>query len=100
MHDIIISPAAEADIEDIADYTLSAWGFDQTNGYIGQIRRDIESLVQFPKRFPIYVGQAGTFHKMTSGGHLVFFIVQENSVTIVRVLHERMDVDGQFDGLL
>lgn len=32
--------------------------------------------------------------RMNSGHHLVFYLVTDLTVEIIRILHERMDVDG------
>ena len=31
---------------------------------------------------------------MNSGHHIVFYLVTDQTVEIIRILHERMDVDG------
>ena len=40
-----------------------------------------------------YESRHGTFHKATSGEHLIFYRLCEAVVVVVRVLHNRMDVE-------
>ena len=56
---------------------------------------DIESLANFPLRYPTYRSQQQDFRKLSSGNHLVFYPLDKGTVEIVRVLHERMDIITQ-----
>lgn len=93
-HDIFYRPEAIADIRDIANYTIERWGRNQAQGYIAALRKDIESLTTFALRYPIHEPSALNLRRMNSGHHLIFYLVTDPSVEIVRILHERMDVDG------
>ena len=94
-HEIRYRPAAEADFEDIADYTIERWGTKQARSYLSGLRADIESLAQFAMRFPEHESSGLDLRKMTSGHHLIFYLIDDGIVEIIRILHERMDVDGQ-----
>ena len=91
MRDIVIRPAAEADIEDAADYTIEKWGRDQARHYIGDIRKAIDRLAvdgfRYPEETPAYPG----LRRMRSGHHFVFFLIDDDKVDVVRVMHERRD---------
>lgn len=94
-HEIRYRPAAEADLEDIADYTIERWGTKQARSYLSGLRADIECLAQFAMRFPEHESSGLDLRKMTSGHHLIFYLINDDIVEIIRILHERMDVDGQ-----
>lgn len=93
-HDIRYRPEAAADLEDIADYTIERWGRKQARSYISGLRADIESLSNFALRFPEHEPSGLGLRKMSSGHHLVFYLVDGDVVEIVRILHERMDPEN------
>jgi toxin ParE1/3/4 len=91
MIEVLLRPEAEADIDEIADYTIERWGREQTRAYVAALRADIASLSEFPERFPIHEQTGLGLRRMGSGHHLVFYLVGENAVEVVRVLHQRRD---------
>lgn len=91
MIEVWLRPQAEADIEKIADYTIERWGGEQAARYVEALRADIASLSEFAERFPIHEQTGLGLRRMLSGHHLVFYLVGEETVEIVRVLHERRD---------
>ncbi|GGB49775.1 toxin ParE1 [Blastomonas aquatica] len=93
-HKVVIRPAAAGDLEAIATYTKQQWGVRQAKRYVAALRIDIESLASFPTRHALYRSSDGhEFRKLSSGHHLVFYTIDERTVQVIRVLHERMDVD-------
>jgi|TARA_R100001244_G_scaffold44182_8_gene39959 toxin ParE1/3/4 len=93
--DISYRPAAIADIEEIAEYTIERWGRNQGRSYVAALRKDIESLTEFALRYPLHETSKLNLRRMNSGHHLVFYLVTDQSVEIIRILHERMDVDDR-----
>lgn len=92
---VTLSRSAARDIDAIADYTIERWGEEQARKYVATLRQDIESLREFARRYPEHLSRGRTFRKMASGHHIVFYLVSEETVDVVRVLHERMDFDDQ-----
>lgn len=93
MHEVLVLPSAQADLDDIATYTKEQWGRDQARRYLSSLQSDITCLNRFPRMHPAHQSRHGSFRKMSSGEHLVFFLVSETTVEVVRVLHNRMDVE-------
>lgn len=91
MVDVQLRPEAEADIESIADYTINRWGPEQAKSYVAALRADIASLAEFSERYPIHEQTGLGLRRMGSGHHLVFYLVGEHAIEVVRVLHERRD---------
>jgi toxin ParE1/3/4 len=87
-------PAARADLVAIAIYTKREWGTDKAGEYLKQLRAFASSLSEFPQRFPRHVSRLGSFRKANCGEHLIFYVVKAGTVEIVRVLHNRIDVDA------
>jgi toxin ParE1/3/4 len=93
MYHVLVLPSAEADLDDIAIYTKARCGKHQARRYVSGLRHDIEGLAQFPSMHPAYESQLGQFRKLGSGEHLIFYMVCESTVEVVRILHNRMDVE-------
>jgi toxin ParE1/3/4 len=93
-----ISPAALHDLDAIWSYTSRIWGLDQADNYIATLHRDMSRLIDFPQLGPAHRSRVGDFRKLASGHHLIFYLVLEQHVEVVRILHERMDVERQLGG--
>jgi toxin ParE1/3/4 len=84
--------AAAADIRRVAHETRAAWGEAQAALYSAALRDDIKSLREFPLRFPEYQPRPG-LRRMNSGRHAVFYLVFEDRVEVVRVIHVARDFE-------
>lgn len=78
--------AASADMRKLARETRAVWGEAQAYTYSRQLRNDIKSLIEFPLRFPEFEFRPG-LRRMSSGRHAVFYLVFDDRIEIVRVLH-------------
>lgn len=92
MSGFILSPKAQADLDQIWDYTLKKWGGDQAQAYIYLIRDAVQGLATGTKPSqPIDDIRPG-YRKALAGSHLIFFRIEDTgTVNIVRILHQRMD---------
>jgi toxin ParE1/3/4 len=90
----VLSPAAQADLEEIWDYTCQRWDVDQAEEYLRELQHAIERAASNPR-----IGRACDeirpgYRKLAAGSHTLYYrINSEGVVDIVRVLHQRMDVD-------
>jgi toxin ParE1/3/4 len=90
----LLSPAAQADLEQIWDYTRDRWGVDQAEEYLRELQRAIERATANP-----HIGRAcdeirPDYRKLAVGSHtLLYRVTTEAVIDVVRVLHQRMDVD-------
>lgn len=94
----VLSPAARADLEDIWDYTRERWGDDQAEAYVREIQRAIERVVDRPLigRSCDDVRQGYRTHAV--GSHTLYYrIARDDLIDVVRILHNRMDVDRHLD---
>lgn len=95
MHDLVVLPSAEADLDEIAIYTKQQWGREQARDYLASLRAEMEGLARFPRRHPRYKSLFGEFHRAPSGDHRIYYRLEDETVIIVRVLHSRMDPGDQ-----
>lgn len=87
-------PSARADLDAIAIYTKREWGASKARAYIMELRACASGLSEFPMRFPAYGGGAGPFRKAPCGEHLIFYVLTASEIEIVRILHNRVDIDA------
>ena len=90
----LLSPAAQADLDEIWDYTCQHWGVDQAEDYIRELQHAIGRAAANPR-----IGRACDeirigYRKLAAGSHVLFYRVTDDGVIdVVRVLYQRMDVD-------
>ena len=88
----ILSIPADQDLEDIFDYTLSAFGMKQAVSYLAGLEGLFEQLIQNPElgreRKEIKPG----LRSMVKDSHVVFYRIMNEHIKIVRVLHGSRDM--------
>ena len=90
----LLSPAAQADLEQIWDYTHDRWGIDQAEEYLRELQHAIDRAAANPR-----IGQACDeirpgYRKLAAGSHTLFYrVTADDLIDVVRILHQRMDVD-------
>ena len=92
MRSVVIRPQAEVDIEVLADYTLTPWGVEQARHYVGDLRRVIERLAVDGLRRPEEAELFPGLRRTRSGHHFIFYLIDDERVDVIRVLHERQDL--------
>jgi len=75
----------------IALETKARWDTAQAADYSARLRDDIKSLCEFPLRFPEVKVRDQVLRRMNSGRHAVFYLVVDDCIEVVRVLHTAMD---------
>lgn len=92
MKHVIILRRARDELEAIYDYTAGHWGLTQAAAYNRTLRERIEGLAagRTASRTAEEVGPG--LRRALAGSHVVFFREDATAVTVVRVLHQRMDV--------
>jgi toxin ParE1/3/4 len=94
----VLSPAAQLDLEQIWDYTCDRWGDGQAEKYVREIERAIQRVVQNPM-----IGRAcdevrAGYRRYAVGSHTLYYrLAGADCIDVVRILHERMDVDRHLD---
>ena len=92
MAEVRLRPRARADIDAIWDYTITTWGVQQARCYVNGLRDVCTKLADNPElgkcRDELYNG----LRVYPSGKHLVFYLVMENGIDVVRILQGSMDV--------
>ena len=84
------------DLDGIASDSRKLWGKRQTLRYLATINAVTKRLAQTPNQFPV-VPERPTHRKARAGHHFVIFRIAQDAraVKVVRVLHERMDIEAR-----
>jgi toxin ParE1/3/4 len=89
----VLSPRAQADLDDLWDYSAENWGDDQAESYMRQIQAAIELVANDPRRGRPCDDIRPAYSKFAVGSHVLFYRRTPNGVDVVRILHQRMDFD-------
>ena len=89
----VISPRAQKDIDDIWDYTVERWGEQQADAYVRLLEAAIAAVAADPT-----IGQACDdvrpgYRMRFVGSHILFYRTTMTALIVVRILHQRMDVE-------
>ena len=87
-----LSPAAQADLSEIWDYTARLWGRAQAERYT----RDIQATCKVLSRGTL-IGLSAEdirpgYRNIGVGSHVMYYRERAGTLEIVRILHRRMDV--------
>ena len=90
-----ISKEALEDLENIWLYTFEKWSFEQADRYINSIMDEIEYVSLNPKVGKDYNHIRKSYYRTRIKSHFIFykFFLSDNCIEIIRVLHQRMDID-------
>ncbi len=91
MAELSLTPAAVQDLEDIWRYTAQRWNVTQAEHYIDRLTACFEALAQAPLSAPACDHIRPGYRRKAIESHVVYFRIGQDMVTVVRILHERMD---------
>jgi toxin ParE1/3/4 len=94
---VVVTPDARADLTSIALYTAERWGDRQRDVYIERIVTAMYDLVRLPGRGRLSEDLGSGIRACAVEQHIVYYLASDREVTILRVLHSRMDASGQFE---
>ncbi|MBP5505041.1 MAG: type II toxin-antitoxin system RelE/ParE family toxin [Bacteroidales bacterium] len=90
-----LSNRAKKDLAGIWRYTLENWSRDQANSYVGHLMSACASLADSSRikgRFSGHIREG--YLRCNWGHHVIFFKIEsDDTIFIVRILHEKMDYD-------
>ena len=96
MSGYLLSPRAQADLEEIWDYSVEIWGTDRAERYVRDLWEGIKYLAANPKRGRSCDEVRAGYRKYAIGSHFVFYRVTARGIDVVRILHQRMDFEQHF----
>jgi len=83
--------AAERDLENIWLYTRQQWSIEQADLYFEMLANAFTELAQVPKTASGCDHIRTGYRRFSVVRHMICFRVTDFGITIVRILHDRMD---------
>ena len=90
-----ISKKAIADLDEIWLYTVEKWSLDQADRYYSLIFNEIDHICQHPTSGRPMDHVRKGYHASKVKSHLIFYRVVDETIEIIRILHEKMDIDNR-----
>ena len=88
----VLSPMAEADLEQIWTYTAREWSADQAEIYTNDIINVFQDIAAGKKTGrPVSVREG--YLKALTGRHAIYYRAKADVIAIIRILHQSMDVE-------
>ncbi|MGV1951238.1 type II toxin-antitoxin system RelE/ParE family toxin [Agrobacterium vitis] len=93
-----LRPAAEQDLREIWSYGTERWSHDQAERYLNILFDKFEEIAAFPDSGEDVSWIKNDYRRRRVCVHLVFYRKLDLAIIdIIRVFHERMDVEGQLE---
>ena len=90
--DYRLTPEALRDLESIWLDTLGEWGIEQAHRYIDDLTAAFEQLANTPRIGAACDHIRKGYRRAGVGRHGIYYRVAEHGITVIRILHDRMDV--------
>ncbi|WP_126285779.1 type II toxin-antitoxin system RelE/ParE family toxin [Burkholderia stagnalis] len=87
-----LTPLAESDLEDIWRYTFVRGSPEQADQYYRDLVATTEALARGDKIGRVCIVRDG-YLRYAAGSHVVFYRESAYTLDVIRVLHQRMDVE-------
>jgi toxin ParE1/3/4 len=92
-----LTERAKQDLRSIGRYTQATWGRDQRNSYLAKLDACFHLLAQEPQQGRVCDDIRPGYRKYHVGRHLIFYRQSSEGIEIIRILHDRMDLEAHFD---
>lgn len=87
-----LSAKAAADLDEIYEYTILNFGLTQAQAYLHGLQERFDALAERPTQGRSATQFAPKLRRFEHQSHMIFYLLEEQRVLIVRVLHQSMDV--------
>lgn len=88
---LIVAPNARQDLSDILLYSEQQWGKRQRAKYRSVLVEAMRELVLYPSIGRIRSEIASNIRSRLVEEHVIYYEVDDEAVTVHRILHQRMD---------
>ena len=92
-----LTELAKQDLRAIGRYTQTTWGRAQRNTYLAKIDAAFHLLSVEPQLGKSCDDLRAGYRKYPVGRHLIFYRQSADGLEIIRILHQRMDIEAHFD---
>ena len=93
MRRLQFTPAAQADLDQIWEYSVERWGKVQAVRYVRDLQATCKALAEGRQSGRSAEDIRHGYRKAACGGHILFYRLTDEALVAVRILHQRMDVE-------
>ena len=93
----VISKKAVSDLEEIWLYTVEKWSVAQADRYYRLIFDEINFICRNSNSGKSMEHVRKGYRASKVKSHLIFYRVSNNTIEVIRILHERMDIENRLD---
>jgi toxin ParE1/3/4 len=87
-----VSPQAQQDIINILRYTGETWGQEQLKSYSSKLDTALILIAQNPEIGYRNLNLSEVHRLYHVGSHVVVYRIEDTIISVVRILHQRMDL--------
>lgn len=91
----VLTKKAVSDLEEIWLYTLEKWSVDQADRYYNLIIDEINSICKNHSAGKSMEHIRKGYRASKVKSHLIFYRVLKDTIEVIRILHERMDIENR-----
>jgi toxin ParE1/3/4 len=91
-----VAPRARRDLQEAWIYSRDRWGRSRANSYIRDLNAAIQRIGENPKLGQVCDEVRPGYRRHPAGSHMLFYMVRDDAVVIIRVLHQQMNVEDKF----
>lgn len=92
MVNLLFSPKARADLDQIWQYSIDNWSELSAATYLRSIFEAAERIKHNPLLGRAREDIRPKYRSLIIGSHIIFYKFSRENVTIIRILHQKMDV--------
>jgi toxin ParE1/3/4 len=96
MKELVFSPRARSDLDEIWDFTAERWDEEQADSYLRRIFAACEDLARGARISRSAEGVRSGYRKYAVESHVVYFQESDSILNVIRILHQQMDVPRHF----
>lgn len=93
----VITKKAVSDLEEIWLYTVEKWSVEQADRYYNLIFDEINFICKNSAAGKSMEHVRKGYRASKVKSHLVFYRVLNNTIEVIRILHERMDIENRLN---
>ncbi|HPG07117.1 MAG: type II toxin-antitoxin system RelE/ParE family toxin [Saprospiraceae bacterium] len=98
MYRLIISGEAYDDLKDVLNFAYTEFGEGQWNNYKNILDNALRQLLNNPLIGRYREDLPQPYRALLAGLHVLIYRVQDETIYVIRILHQRMDFTYRFKG--
>jgi toxin ParE1/3/4 len=92
MSEVVFSPRAQADLDEIWEYTADRWDIQQADTYLRDLVLACSAVASGARKGRDAGDIRAGYFKITVVSHVVFYKERDGIMDVIRVLHQQMDM--------